>query len=204
MYILHKRKYQLHQTPLLQIYHQIFSHSPFQFWAQLRYCTEFCDDNQRCIYLAFFFLTSFQIIFAPEKQFSGLSKIKEFQVFSPILIACMAIRLILLRRICANPIACMGNFWGDPPCTEPAYAENRVVGEAGRYNQSLHKISLGSRRVAVFLFWVRRLFFIWVGGGWCPTFCFLKSIENNMVYSLGIYIYTQAKGIFAEQKSCGF
>ena len=26
-------------------------------------------------------------------------------------------------------------------------------------------------------------------GGWCPTFCVFKSLENNMAYTLGIYIY---------------
>ena len=26
-------------------------------------------------------------------------------------------------------------------------------------------------------------------GGWCPTFWFFKSIDNYMVYSLGIGIY---------------
>ena len=42
-------------------------------------------------------------------------------------LACMAIRLILIRLILAALIACMGNFRGDPPRPEPAYAENRVV-----------------------------------------------------------------------------
>ena len=28
-----------------------------------------------------------------------------------------------------------------------------------------------------------------VDGGWCPTFWFFKSLDNNMVYSLGIDIY---------------
>ena len=28
-----------------------------------------------------------------------------------------------------------------------------------------------------------------VDGGWCPTFWFFKSLENIMVYSLGIYIF---------------
>ena len=29
-----------------------------------------------------------------------------------------------------------------------------------------------------------------MGGGGCPTFWFFKSLDNNMVYTLGIYIYT--------------
>ena len=35
-----------------------------------------------------------------------------------------------------------------------------------------------------FLFW-------WsvVGGGWSATFWFFKSLDNNMVYTLGIYVY---------------
>ena len=37
-----------------------------------------------------------------------------------------------------------------------------------------------------------------VGGGWGPTFWFFKSLDNNMVYSLGIDIYICAKGIFAK------
>ena len=45
-------------------------------------------------------------------------------------LACMAIRLNLIRLIWASLIACMGNFRGDPLSTEPAYAENRV----GTYN----------------------------------------------------------------------
>ena len=40
--------------------------------------------------------------------------------------------------------------------------------------------------------------------GWGPTFWFFKSLEYNMVYSLGIYIYLYTKGIVAEQKSYGF
>ena len=28
-----------------------------------------------------------------------------------------------------------------------------------------------------------------VGGGGCPTFLFFKSLDNNMVYSLGIYVF---------------
>ena len=28
-----------------------------------------------------------------------------------------------------------------------------------------------------------------VGGGWGPTFWFSKSLDNNMVYTLGIYVY---------------
>ena len=27
------------------------------------------------------------------------------------------------------------------------------------------------------------------GGGWGPTFWFFKSLDNNMVYTLGIYVY---------------
>ena len=35
-----------------------------------------------------------------------------------------------------------------------------------------------------FLFW-------WsvVGSGWSPTFWFFESLDNNMVYTLGIYVY---------------
>ena len=33
---------------------------------------------------------------------------------------------------------------------------------------------------------MRRLFF-YFDGGWGPTFGFFKSLDNNMVYSLGIY-----------------
>jgi len=50
----------------------------------------------------------------------------------------------------------------------------------------------------------RRLLIYLVGGGWWPTFWFLKSLDNNMVYSLGIDIYICVKGIFVEQKSYGF
>ena len=42
---------------------------------------------------------------------------------------------------------------------------------------------------------MRRLFFYFDGGRW-PTFWFFKSLDNNMVYSLGIYIC--AKGIFTK------
>ena len=36
---------------------------------------------------------------------------------------------------------------------------------------------------------MRRLFFILrVDGGWGPTFWFFKSLDINMVYSLGIYV----------------
>ena len=39
-------------------------------------------------------------------------------------------------------------------------------------------------RCAVFLFW-------WsvVGGRWSSTFWFFKSLDNNMLYTLGIYVY---------------
>ena len=33
---------------------------------------------------------------------------------------------------------------------------------------------------------------------------FFKSLDNNMLYSLGIDIFIYVKGIFAEQKSYGF
>ena len=46
-------------------------------------------------------------------------------------------------------------------------------------------------------------FILWmVGGGWGPTFLFFKSLDNNMVYSLGIYILM--RGFRAEQNSYGF
>ena len=28
-----------------------------------------------------------------------------------------------------------------------------------------------------------------VGGGWMPTFWFFKSLDINMVYTLGVYVY---------------
>ena len=31
--------------------------------------------------------------------------------------------------------------------------------------------------------------FFYFGGWWCPTFWFFKSLDNNMVYTLGIYVY---------------
>ena len=44
-------------------------------------------------------------------------------------------------------------------------------------------------------------------GGWAAgggrTFLFFKSLDNNMIYSLGIDVYAK-KGIFAKQKSYGF
>ena len=35
-----------------------------------------------------------------------------------------------------------------------------------------------------------KLFFLAVDGGWwCPTFWFVKSLHNNLVYALGIIIW---------------
>ena len=43
-----------------------------------------------------------------------------------------------------------------------------------------------------------------VGGGWGPTFWFFKSLDNNMVYTLGIYVYIYNYSDKCRKNSCGF
>ena len=47
-------------------------------------------------------------------------------------------------------------------------------------------------------------FILVVVGGWGATFWFFKSLDTNMVYISGIYIYMYTKEIRAEKKSYGF
>ena len=58
--------------------------------------------------------------------------------------------------------------------------------------------------------WVRRLFFYFGGGWWVvdgwwiKTFWFFKSLDINLVYTLGLYMYIFSYSDKCRKSSCGF